>query len=122
MIVLRRVASSGVSAPLELHELSTCRLSGQWLRRTSCRTSDHQEGNGRSSKARALHSTPEDVCAKAAFVSTTMSHMIYIGLALAGTMVMNMVLAVKRQLETLAVAMLWLTAYSWLLRLPSEVR
>jgi len=37
-------------------------------------------------------------------------------------MVMNMVLAVTRQLETLEVAMLWLTAYSWLLRLPSEVR
>ena len=37
-------------------------------------------------------------------------------------MVMNMVLAVKRQLETLEVAMLWLTACSRLLRLPSEVR
>ena len=37
-------------------------------------------------------------------------------------MVLNIILAVKRQLETLEMAMLWLTAYTWLLRLPSEVR
>jgi hypothetical protein len=34
---------------------------------------------------------------------------------------MNMILAVNRQLETFQVAMLWLAAYTWLLRLPSEV-
>ena len=31
-----------------------------------------------------------------------------------------MIIAVDRQLETHSVAMLWLTAYTWLLRLPSE--
>ena len=35
--------------------------------------------------------------------------------------VMNMVLAVSRQLEQLNFAMLWLVSYTWLLRLPSEV-
>ena len=32
----------------------------------------------------------------------------------------NMVMAVDRNLETPSLAMLWLTAYTWLLRLPSE--
>ncbi len=35
--------------------------------------------------------------------------------------VMNMVLAVNKQLEQLNFAMLWLVSYTWLLRLPSEV-
>ena len=37
-------------------------------------------------------------------------------------MVANMVRAVQQGNEELATAMLWLTAYTFLLRLPSEVR
>ena len=38
------------------------------------------------------------------------------------TYVSNMVLAVQRQLEDKQYAMLWLAAYVFLLRVPSEVR
>lgn len=37
-----------------------------------------------------------------------------------GNMVLNMILAVERGIETKGMAMLWLASYTFLLRVPSE--